>query len=403
MIEYLDLEVRDEDRLVAEAISRTSGGLTKEIVEAQIRERQEILKLINAGLLSPICPELTNANPHAPHTVLLEAMGWLLGQQAYRFNQIPQQNHIAFANLFGIERREATAAETILRFTINAPENTDVTIPAGTQVSDAQGEYIFETLDAVTAPSGTLTVNISARRDTVGHTLLAPNVLTEIVDPIAFVQSVTNLNTVDSGTETESLDATLERVRQYQQRGERLVSTKDLEEAILNDALLGNGIVKAFPYLAGDLSDPDFEGGAPKIGQTTVVVANRDGSFIDDAARKRINSLLMQIAGNQFIYLADPLFVQFNVEATVLLDAANTANNVIAAIEKNLRDFYSLAKANFGRPIFRSEIIAVIEGTSGVNRIMPNENSILTAPSEDIETPIWKLPKLVNVIINAIV
>lgn len=402
-MEYPDLEIRNEDQLVAEAVSRTSGGLTVEIVEAQIRERQEMLKIIADGLNSPICPELTNANPSAPHTVLLEAIGWCLAQQAYRFNRVPEQNHIAFANLFRIEQRAAIAAQTMLRFTINAPANTSITIPAGTLISDVEKNYIFETLESVIVPSGTTTADVLSRRTIAGHTLLSPNVLIEIVDPIAFVDSVTNINTVDSGTETESLDATLERVRQYQRRGERLVSTKDLEEAVLNDVLFGNGIVKAFPYLAGDLNDPDFDGSSPQIGQTTVIVANKDGSLIDDAARKAISDLFAQIVGNQFIYLADPLFVEFDVEATVLLDAANTANIVNAAIEKNLRDFYSLAKANFGRPVFRSEIIAVIEGTTGVNRIIPGETSILTAPAADIETPIWKLPKLVSVIINAVV
>ena len=50
MIKYPDLEIRNEDQLVAEAVARTSGALTTALVEAQIRERQEILKLIAAGL-----------------------------------------------------------------------------------------------------------------------------------------------------------------------------------------------------------------------------------------------------------------------------------------------------------------------------------------------------------------
>lgn len=403
MIEYPDLEIRNEDQLVAEAVSRTSGGLTVEIVEAQIRERQEMLKFVAAGLAAPICPELTNANPSTSHTVLLEAMGWLLAQQGYRFNQIPAQNHIAFANLFKIETRPATAAETFLRFTTDAPSNTDVTIPAGTQVSDESEIYIFETVTATTIPGGTTTADILARRMVARHTLLAPNALVKLRDSIAFVAAVTNTSFIDSGTELESLDATLERVRQYQRRGERIVSVQDLEEAILSEALLGNGIVKAFPYIAGDLSDPEFDGTIPQLGQTTVVAANSDGSRIDDVTRERVNDLIEQVVGNQFIYLADPLFVEFNIEAEILLDAAQTANNVIAAVEKNLRNFYSLAKGNFGRPIFRSEIIAVLEGTDGVNRIVPQAESILIAPVADVQTPIWKLPKLVNITINAIV
>ena len=81
MIDYPDLEIRNEDQLAAEAIARVSGGLTEEIVRAQIREREEMLELLAAGLIVPVCPELTNANPSAPHTVLLEAFAWLLAHQ----------------------------------------------------------------------------------------------------------------------------------------------------------------------------------------------------------------------------------------------------------------------------------------------------------------------------------
>ena len=138
MIKYPDLEIRNEDQLAAEAVARTSGALTTALVEAQIRERQEMLTLIAAGLPPPICPELTNANPSAPHTVLLEVMGWLLAQQAYRINKLPEQNFIAFANLFGIEQRTATGAQTTLTFTIDAPSGTTVTIPAASQIGDVR-------------------------------------------------------------------------------------------------------------------------------------------------------------------------------------------------------------------------------------------------------------------------
>jgi hypothetical protein len=94
------LEIRDEEQLAAEAIGRTSGGLTIAIVNSQIEERRRILQLIESNALSaPVCSELTNANPSSPHTVILEAQAWVLSQMAYRINKLPKRDQIEFARL----------------------------------------------------------------------------------------------------------------------------------------------------------------------------------------------------------------------------------------------------------------------------------------------------------------
>jgi hypothetical protein len=54
MITYSDLEIRNEDELAAAAITRVSDGLATETVEAQISERQGILKHIAARLKAPV-------------------------------------------------------------------------------------------------------------------------------------------------------------------------------------------------------------------------------------------------------------------------------------------------------------------------------------------------------------
>ena len=405
MIKYPDLEIRNEDRLAAEAIARVSGGLTEEIVRAQIREREEMLELLAAGLIVPICPELTNANPSAPHTVLLEAFAWLLAQMAWRINRVPQQNLIAFANLFGIEPRPATAAETILRFTIDAPANADdVKIPVGTTVSDADGIYVFETVEALIVANGTPTGTARARRIVAGHTLLAPNALTEMIDSVAFVEAVTNPAAIDSGTETESLESTLQRVKRYQRRGERIVSTKDLEDAILNDALDGNGVVRAFPFVVNG----QFGGGEDssffefKPGHTTVIVMTKNGGSIDSLMTARIGALLEQAVGNQFIYIVNPVFADFNVEVNVRLNTGSPSGAIIAAVERNLRNFYAPSRQQFGRAIYRSEIIAVIEGTPGVDRIESDGINILASPLADAKLREYELPRLVNVLIHVV-
>lgn len=405
MIKYPLLTIEDEAKLAAQSVALVSGNLTAEIVRKQIREREEMIELLASGLIVPICPELTNANPSAPHTVLLEAFAWLLAQQAYRINQIPQQNLIAFANLFGIEPRPATAAETILLFTVDAPNGTDVTIPAETQVGDADGVYIFETVESVTVPSGTPTKTVKARRVIAGHTLLSPNVLTQMIDVVAFVEEVTNISAIDSGTEAESLESVLRRVKLYQKRGERIVSTRDLEEAISNDALDGNGVVRAFPFVVNGqfIDGEDSVFNQPKPGHTTVIVMTKTGDAVDSLAMARIGALLDQTVGNQFIYVVNPHFFDFDISVSVRLKTGLPSGAILVEVERNLRAFYSPSREQFGRAVYRSEIIAVVEGTSGVDRIeAATATQILTNPIADTKLREFELPRLVNVNINAV-
>lgn len=399
MIDYPEIEIRDEQRFAAEAIARVSGGLTTDVVDAQIAARRELRQLVESGLDEPICPELTNANPGSPHTVLIETLAWALAQQAYRFNRVPEQNLIAFANLFGIERRPATAAVTVLRFDCSPPEDTDTVVAAGTEVSTPDGAFSFVTVEQLTIPYGDESGTVEAVRTLSGRTLLSPNTLTRLVGNPAFVTSVTNPNAVDSGSEIEPLPATLERVRRYQRRGERIVSTKDLEDAIMDDALLGNGVVRAFPFVKNGYFEPDIN---KLVGFTTVVVMTRTGDAIDVPTRRRIAALIDTAVGNQFIYVVDPTFIDFDVAATVQVNTGTPEGAVIAAIEANLRAFYSPSRRQFGRPILRSEIIAIIEGTTGVDRIVAGDPAIIASPIVDTRLREHELPRVVNVTINAV-
>ena len=406
MIPSPSLEIRDEELLAAQAIARTTGALDVALIDSYIANLSELRKVIAAGNLPPaICPELTNASPSAPHTVLLETFAWLLGQMGYRINQIPDQNLIAFANLFEIELRPATKAQTMLRFIVATPSANEVIVPSGTRVTTADETVVFETTAALTIPANTTTGEVLAQNLATGNVLLAPFQLNKLLGGVGNISNATNMAAIDSGSEAESVDSALERMRQYQRRTERIVSAQDLEEAILFDALGGDGIVRVFPFVKdGQFGEyPTDTASRRAVGHTTVIVSTRNGEPIDALARLKINALLNQIVGNQFVYIVDPFFIEFNVEATVKFNSATPQGAALVAVEKNLREFYSAARENFGRPILRSEIIAVIEGTTGIDRIVVAPDApILAQPLADLRLAVWQLPKLKMVILHTI-
>ncbi len=224
-----DLDLRNEELLAAQAIAYVSGGLTVDRIVTQIGVLREAMAILRSGLPAPpICPELTNANASSPHTILLETIAWMMAQQARRINQLPVRDEIEFHRLFGVELRAATKATTVLTFTLAfVPPDTDVTIPAGTIVSTPDGLFSFATDEDLVIASqyGDQSGAVVASSTVAGATLLSANTLTKMTDVVAFVDSTTNTAAVDSGTDAETIDQALQRARNYQRRGERLVSS----------------------------------------------------------------------------------------------------------------------------------------------------------------------------------
>lgn len=394
-----DLDIRNEEMLAAEAIGRTSGALDGARILSQIEYLRQLYVRVTAGEEAPpICPELTNANPSSPHTVLLEVMGWLLAQIARRINQLPVRDQIEFHRLFGVELHDATAATTTLKFTLVPLIGLyDVQIPEGTLVSTIDGEVTFETLEELSIASPDMTSTVAARRTVAGATLLSPDTLTVMADPVAFVASVTNPDIVDAGSEAETVAEALSRAVNYQRRGERLVTARDVEDAVREEILNGNGIARAFEFVkAGDFT-------VQRAGYVTLVVMTAAGNPVSDETKQAISVLLKQSIGSIFYSLLDPQYIDFNVVANVRVSGLTPQTAIRAAAERNLRTFYAATSGNFGRSILRSDIIALVESTEGIERIVSDaEGPILSSPVEDITLAPYEIPRLLLVALNVV-
>lgn len=393
-----DLDVRNEQQIAAQAIGFTAAPLTVDVIDGKIGVLRELRARIEAGMTPPpTCPELTNANPLSPHVVLIEVMAWLVAILARRVNRLPVKVQVEFARLFRIELREASEATTTLRFTVAPPVGQGVTIPTGTTVRSADGFYTFTTVEELAIPAGTATGEVQAVRDISGATSLAAGVLTELYDPIAWVQAVMNPDAVESGSDAETVDSALARARRYQRRGERLVSGQDMEEAILDDVLRGAGVVRAFPFIR------DGDGAALLAGHTTIVVMTRSGANVSDETKREIAVAMEQAVGNQFIYVRDPEFVDFDITADVRLEGFTPQDAILASVRKKLADFYAPTSGNFGKSVYQTDIIGIIEGSAGVERIeRQGSGALLASPAADVEVSPYQLPRLVSVTLNAV-
>ncbi|MGD0178767.1 MAG: baseplate J/gp47 family protein [Terriglobales bacterium] len=115
------------------------------------------------------------------------------------------------------DRIGGTGATTTLLFTLPTPLSQPVTIPAGTQVSNASGAngLIFATTAAVTIAAGQVSASVVAEcttESTLGNGI-AVNMLTTLIDWTAnFVVSVSNVSVTENGAAPETDQAYMQRL-----------------------------------------------------------------------------------------------------------------------------------------------------------------------------------------------
>lgn len=117
------------------------------------------------------------------------------------------------AALKGLTRATATAATTTLRFTLSAAQASAVAVPAGTRATGPAGVY-FATDAYAEIAIGDTYADVKATctaTGIIGNELTAGSIST-IVDPIAYVSSVTNTTESAGGSDIESDDNLAERV-----------------------------------------------------------------------------------------------------------------------------------------------------------------------------------------------
>ena len=120
----------------------------------------------------------------------------------------------AIGDSYDCERLEASKASTTLRFSLSEAYTSDITIPSGTRASTETGLY-FETYSEATITAGDTYVDVAAIATEGGTSYngLLIGSVTTMVDLIAYVDSVTNIEATYGGTDEEEDDDYRERIR----------------------------------------------------------------------------------------------------------------------------------------------------------------------------------------------
>lgn len=267
--------------------------------------------------------------------------------------------------LVGVSRLDAQPAKTSITFYLTAPQAFDVTVPAGTEVGSQDGLLIFAADDDLTIAAGQASGSMAATCLTAG---VAGNgyiagTISELIEPVPYVNSAASTATTADGAEVESDDHYRTRIEEAPESWTNAGSkgayrffamgahAQIVDVAVTNPSA---GVVNVYPLMSY---------GAP----TAAVLDLVETALTDEKVRPLTDQ----------VNVIAPTQVDFAIAANVTLyDWADEAT-VLDTIDVALARYQADMQAKLGRDVVLTQIIAVINSVSGVYK------TVLTAPVAD--------------------
>lgn len=325
----------------------TLEGLKKKIVEEY-----------NAAYL-----EITGENKTAPdeQLAIMYAAAALFYQLAEAINSKAKQNLLKYSSgtyldnigisRGGLTRKQAESAVVMVRFTASAVRQNVIGIPEGTRVTGGSGRIYFATTEYAEIAPGEEYVDVPCMATAGGAAANDFEIgeLNMLVDPIAYIGSVSNTDAPTGGTDAESDDAFAERI--YDSR--YTYSTAGAEQAYIY-------YTKAFSTLIDDVvvlnpSDANIDIYILMADRTQATSAFLEEleNYLDDPD---IKPLTDNITVKNVTRVNYAISVEYKIYDTDLSKLAEIQKAIAAAAE----EFKTWQSARIGRDISSQKLISLL-------------------------------------------
>ena len=263
----------------------------------------------------------------------------------------------------GVTRQQAAAATVTIRFTLSEVKTYAVGIPAGTRITNGDGVY-FQTLEYDEVPVGSLTVDIEAECLETGETgnNLTAGQLNVLVDPVAYVATVSNIDTSSGGTDLETDESLAERV---------FLAPSSYSVAGPDDAYIywaktyNNNIGSVMPT-------------SPNPCEVKIYILMKDGTIPNSGV---VNSLQEYLQDSNIRPLTDQVTVAvptaqtFTVNLTYYINRSDSkkAASIQTAVAEAVNEYIEWQTTEIGKDINPSELIkrVIIAGAKRVTITSP--------------------------------
>lgn len=294
---------------------------------------------------------------------------WILKQC---FPQTAQGEFLdRYATLRGIERKQAEKAQGSLRFAVDSPVDTDLTIPAGSVCMTA-GLLRFETMEDALIPAGETYADVPAHAVDPGTAGNVPggSILTMAVAPTG-VSRCTNPLPFAGGTDREEDETLRARVMETYQRLPNGANAAFYQQTAL-----------AFPQVAAAQVLPRSRG----IGTVDVVIAAQGGIPDETLIRQVWESLQSKREIAVDVGVLPPETVTVDLSVEIRTCEGKDPNQVRTAVETALQSFFD--GRLLGEDLLLARLGQIVFAVDGV------ENYRISAPAADLSVEPHQLPVL---------
>lgn len=255
------------------------------------------------------------------------------------------------------KRQDAKAAVTTVRYTLSALQNNIIPIPLDNRTGPGNNLF-FKTTEYAEIPAGQLYVDVSVESMTVGiigngYTSGQINVL---VDPIPFMQSVSNLYTTQGGADIENNESLREKIY------------------LAPESFSTAGPEGAYEFFAKEYLSTiaDLKINSPSPGVVDIKFILENGEIPTETIIQELDNYLSDKTRRPLtdnVQVSAPIQVQYDIDLTYYIKKSNEGiastiqANVIQAIE-----YYKLwQKIKIGRDIDPDELNSMIR-SAGAKR-----------------------------------
>lgn len=267
----------------------------------------------------------------------------------------------ALAQLFQMKTRpSATPAYTTIEFVISEAQATTIIIPAGTRVTTADGDPVFETVEDASIAIGSTSVQVQAVCQTAGTAGngYAAGQISECVDLFTYYESCSNVDTSDGGSDPPDDDAFFELLKASE------------------NAFSCAGPRGAYQYWAKSVSTEiaDVVVNSPSAGEVYIYALMSDGT----KAGSTIKGLISAACNDDNVRpLTDTVVVDDPDEETYAVnitfyyssESEMSASDIEEAVTAAVNDYVSWQSARLGRDINPSKLIQLVMA-AGAKRVV---------------------------------
>ena len=273
----------------------------------------------------------------------------------------------------GLTRKEAEYANVTIRFTLSAARENKVVIPQGTRVTDAAGKIYFATTEYCEISVGVTIQDVVCRALTAGAEANEFDIgdLNILVDPIAYVASVSNIDVPNGGADTEDDDTLADRIF----RARNIFSTAGSENAYIY-------YTKEFSSTIEDVVVTNPEDAIINI---YILLKNREvatNAFIASLTEYLTDSNIKPLTDKITVFNVDRLDYTINAEYYIYESDVAKLSQIQTKIESAVQEYITWQQEKIGRNISQQKLISLMIEAGAARAVVIEPNNTAIEPQQ---------------------